>query len=326
MAIALTLPASAAALDFTWPTPVIVDKQVRLTVQDIGAPHYEWDLDEDGVYDDDTGRTAQRTFHSVRTYEVGVRALDANLAVIDQVRKPVKVNAAPNALPEASFVFFPSAPVAGMPITFVSTSVDPDSPIPPTAERWDLNGDGLFEEAVGSSATVTFPAPGLYQVSLQVTTNARDVASLPLVVGAAAAGGPAVRAFSLMSPFPVVRIAGRVARRGAKIRRLSVDAPPGSAVKVQCSGRGCPFKSATRTISMRAAAGAVPVLPPTRQTRLRRLEGRTLRTRAILRVFVTRSDVIGKYTRFRIRKGKPPARQDLCLIPGNPKPAVCPSK
>jgi hypothetical protein len=55
------------------------------------------------------------------------------------------------------------------------------------------------------------------------------------------------------------------------------------------------------------------------------LEGRTLRSRAILRVFVTRSDVIGKYTRFRIRRGKPPARQDSCLIPGNPKPVSCPS-
>ena len=72
----------------------------------------------------------------------------------------------------------------------MSTSVDPDSAIPPSAERWDLNGDGLFEEAIGPSATVTFPVPGLYQVSLQVTTNARDVASLPLSVGAAA-GAPA---------------------------------------------------------------------------------------------------------------------------------------
>ncbi len=325
IALLLTAPAAASAADFTWASPAIVNQTVRFTAQPDGAPHYEWDLNEDGVYPDDVGRTVPRTFHSVRTYEIGMRILDVDLNVVDEVRKNVVVNApSTNAPPTASFVFFPAAPVAGMPITLVSTSVDPDSAIPVSAERWDLNGDGLFDEAAGPSATVTFPLPGLYQVSLQVSTNAKHVASLPLVVGAASPG-PSVRAFSLMSPFPVVRIAGRVSRRGAKIRRLSVNAPPGSGVRIRCVGRGCPFKIARRTVSMRAAAGAVPLLPSTRLTRFRRLEGQTLRAHAILRVFVTRSDVIGKYTRFRIRKGKPPARQDSCLIPGTPKPVRCPS-
>ena len=323
-ALLLLAPSAAMAADFTWPSPVIVNQTVRFTAHPDGAAHYEWDLNEDGVYPDDTGRSAPRTFHSVRTYEIGMRILDANLQVVDEVRKNVVVNAANNAPPTASFIFFPSAPVAGMPISLVSTSVDPDSALPASAQRWDLNGDGVFDDAVGPSATVTYPVPGLYQVSLQVTTSAKDVESLPLVVGGAA-GTPTVRAFRLMSPFPVVRIAGRVGRRGARIRRLSVNAPPGSLVKIRCNGRGCPFKSANRTVSMRASAGAVPVVPPSRLTRIRRLEGHTLRTRAILRVFVTRSDVIGKYTRFRIRKGKPPARHDSCLIPGTPKPVGCPS-
>ncbi len=323
-AITLALPASAAALDFTWqPKHVVVERLVDFTVEDAGPDDYEyvWDLDEDGVYTDDTGPTARRIFHNVRTYDVGVRALDVNLAVVGEAHAQVTVNAP--APPDASLVFFPSAPVAGLPVTFVSTSVDPDDPIPASAERWDLDGDGVFDDATGASATVTFPVPGVYPVSLQVMTDATDVASLPVVVAAAPS---VVRAFSLMSPFPVVRIAGRVSRRGAKIRRLSVDAPPGSTLKIRCAGRGCPFKRTTKTVSMRAAAGAVPLLPATRLTRVRRLEGRTLRTRAILRVFVTRSDVIGKYTRFRIRKGKPPTRQDLCLIPGNVKPAACPSR
>jgi hypothetical protein len=322
MTLLLALPALAAAADFTWTSPVIVNQNVRFTAHPDGQPHYEWDLDEDGVYDDDTGRTAPRVFHTVRTYQIGMRILDVDLNVVDEVRKNVVVHAANNTPPTASFVFFPSAPVAGMPISLVSTSVDPDSALPASALRWDLNADGLFDDAIGPSATVTYPAAGLYQVSLQVTTNANHVASLPLVVGGA---GAPVRAFRLMSPFPVVRIAGRTSRRGARIRRLTVDAPPGSLVKIRCAGRGCPFKSAKHTISMRAATGAAPVLPATRLTRIRRLEGHTLRARAILRVFVTRSDVIGKYTRFRIRKGKAPARQDSCLIPGTPKPVSCPS-
>ncbi len=325
IALLLTAPAAATAADFTWSSPVIVNQTTRFTAHPDGAVHYEWDLNEDGSYPDATGRNVPRTFHNVRTYEIGMRILDADLNVVEEVRKNVVVNAPPSGVPPtASFVYFPTAPVAGLPITLVSTSVDPDSAIPTSAERWDLNGDGLFDDATGPSATVTYPLPGVYPVSLQVTTNARHVASVPVVVGAAAAG-PSVRAFRLMSPFPVVRIAGRVSRRGAKIRRLSVNAPPGSSVKIRCIGRGCPFKSANRTVSMRASAGSVPILPPSRLTRIRRVEGHTLRSRAILRVFVTRSDVIGKYTRFRIRKGKPPARQDSCLIPGNPKPVGCPS-
>lgn len=327
-ALILAAPAEAQALNFDWPKPVIVKKKVTFTAElDSRASHYEWDLNGNGEFtdaNDANGISADRVFNEVKTYTVGLRALDDQLNVVDEVNKEVVVSADPNANapPEASFVFFPSAPVAGLPVTFVSTSVDPDSPIPENGQRWDLNGDGLFNEATGESATVTYPAPGLYTVALRVSTNKTDVASLTLPVGAPVAGS--VKAFSLMSPFPVVRIAGRTSRRGARIRRLSVDAPPGSSVKVRCNGRGCPFKSTSRTVSMRAAAGSS--LPATRLTRLRRLEGKTLRTGAILRVFVTRADVIGKYTRFRIRKSKPPARQDLCMVPGTTQPGPCPSR
>ena len=319
----LVVPSAASAASMTWsPDPVTVNETIRLTAHPADQPHYEWDLNEDGIYET-TGRVVKRVFHNVRMYEISMRILDVDLNVVDEARQEIVVHSPNNAPPAASFVHFPAAPVAGMPISLVSTSADPDSPIPAGAERWDLNGDGVFDDATGPSATVTYPLPGTYQVSLQVTTNARDVETVPLIVGGSSGGAPTVKAFRLMSPFPIVRIAGRTSRRGARIRRLSIDAPPGTSVKIRCNGRGCPFKSLNRTVSMRASAGAA--LPTSRLTLIRRLEGRTLRTRAILRVFVMRSDVIGKYTRFRIRKGRPPARQDSCLIPGTPKPVDCPS-
>ena len=86
-------------------------------------------------------------------------------------------------MPEASFVFFPTAPLAGEPVTFVSTSTDPDSPIPAGALRWDLDGDGLFDDATGPSVAVSFPVAATYLIALQVTTNAKDVATLALPVG-----------------------------------------------------------------------------------------------------------------------------------------------
>ena len=116
-------------------------------------------------------------------------------------------------------MFFPAAPVAGMPISLVSTSVDPDSAIPASAERWDLNGDGVFDDATGPSATVTFPVPGLYQVSLQVTTNAKDVASLPLHGGRRRAGADGARVQ------PDEPVPGRADRRAHRPPRRANPAP-----------------------------------------------------------------------------------------------------
>jgi hypothetical protein len=284
---------------------------------------WEWDLNGDGEFDERTGKRVTYAYAGPGDIHIAVRATFADGDVRThtgtvRVREPD-----PGKPPEASFVFFPAAPVAGEPVTLVSTSTDPDSPISASALRWDLNGDGVFAEATGPSAIATFPAPGDYPVALQVRTNTTDVVAAVVPVRAATVGvTPQSRFFTLMSPFPVVRIAGRVTQKGARIRRLSVDAPPGATVKVRCQGRGCPFKRARHTVSMRARAGA---LPPSRVTRIRRLEGRVLRSGAILRVSVTRSDAIGKFTRFRIRRGKPPARADMCLVPGSSSPAACPS-
>ena len=101
IALLLCAPAIAGAADFSWSTPVIVNQKVNFTADTSdGAVHYQWDLDEDGQYDDAVGTTTTRTFHSVRTYEVGLRALDADLQTIGEVRKNVKVNATDTTAPE----------------------------------------------------------------------------------------------------------------------------------------------------------------------------------------------------------------------------------
>jgi hypothetical protein len=41
-------------------------------------------------------------------------------------------------------------------------------------------------------------------------------------------------------------------------------------------------------------------------------------------VMVSRQGEIGKYTRFLIRRGKPPRRTDLCLVSGSTEPTECP--
>jgi PKD repeat protein len=327
-------PAAAAPVaDFSWaPNPAVVDQEITFTaVTDPSIVSYQWDLDGDGNYTgsiDLSGPEVPRTFQRTRTYTIGLLVVDAVGDSAEAVKEIEVVSADPppgptNQPPDASFVFFPAGPVAGEPITFVSTTSDSDSPISASGLKWDLNGDGSFDDAQGFAVTTSFPAPGTYNIGLRATTNATDEATLALNVGSVGAPGTNVgqSALSFLSPFPVVRIAGRVSRRGVRIRRLTVDAPPGSSVKLRCSGRRCPFKQLRRTVSTRVATGRS--LPPTRLLRMRAVERRLLRPGTVLRLFVTRGNAVGKFTRFRIRRGKAPSRADMCLVPGSSRPVAC---
>ena len=144
-----------------------------------------------------------------------------------------------------------------------------------------------------------------------LTLRAREARAAATAAGTPAVVTPARAAF--LTPFPIVRIRGRLTSRGAVITLLSVRAPRGARVAVTCTGgtrRGCPRGLRART----AAAVSFPAVK------------RHLRAGAALEVRVTRSGTIGKYTRFTIRKGRSPVRRDSCLLPGRSKPSACPSK
>ena len=154
--------------------------------------------------------------------------------------------------------------------------------------------DGVVSEptAVVTQAPIAVPAP-----------LAAPPPPPPAPVAAPVATPP-----RMMRPAPRVRISGRLTRRGAMIRRLSVHAPHGARISVRCRGRGCP----RRTLA-RPAAG----------TRLTAFE-RHLRAGIRLEIRVTRAGFIGKHTLIRIRRGKVPWRRDRCLFPGSNTPARCP--
>ncbi len=121
------------------------------------------------------------------------------------------------------------------------------------------------------------------------------------------AGAPS----ALMGPFPVVRIRGSLTRTGARIGLVGVRTPVGARVEVLCRGRGCRRRRATY-VSRRG------------YVRARGFE-RRLRAGAVLEVIVTQPDTIGKYTRFRIRRGRPPVRTDRCATYGSRQAVACPS-
>jgi hypothetical protein len=120
---------------------------------------------------------------------------------------------------------------------------------------------------------------------------------------------PAARALRMMRPAPLVRIRGWLTGSGAMISHLSVRAPRGARISVRCHGRGCPRKSLARMTTL---------------TRLGAFE-RRLRAGTRLVIRVTRAGFIGKHTVIRIRRGKAPARRDLCLYRGSKGPAKCPA-
>ena len=117
-----------------------------------------------------------------------------------------------------------------------------------------------------------------------------------------------------LTPIPIVRLAGSINRRGSRIKMLSITSPRGSKVTVRCAGgrrKGCPYSRKTATS------------PKNRKVRFRTLE-RFLKTGVVLRVYVVRGNTVGKYTSFKIRRNRAPARNDACLYPGDPtEPRGC---
>jgi PKD domain-containing protein len=294
-----TAPAApVASFTFSPPAP-LTNEQVTFVSTATGATTpVKWDLDGDRLCDDAAGPLVTRSFWPAGGYAVTLCVSDGTDDATLTRRFIVQ-----NRSPAAAIAFAPLAPMSGDTIALVSTSADPDGPI--VSQDWDLDGDGAFDDAIGATASVSFEAPGTHPVGLLVTDRdgAANVATVAIPVAA--------RPPEPITPFPVVRMAGSFGQSGIKIQQLLVRAPIGARVRVDCRGRGCPFRKMIR----RARSEAI---------RIRRFAHHVLRPRAVIVIRVTKSGEVGKYTRFRIRKGRPPSRVDRCLLPGAKRPTACP--
>jgi large repetitive protein len=223
---------------------------------------------------------------------------------------PVLGPSPPPSPPVASFRWVPAAPHPGEPVTLISTSTDAAGAI--GAFAWAPAGDGAFAPGE-ATLTTTFATAGAHVVQLRVTDGGGQSSTVAETIPVTVA--PPV----LMQPFPVVRIAGSFTSSGARISLLTVLAPVGATVKVTCRGGGCATKSQLMIVASGAKSKAGTVL-----VNFRRFE-RSLRAGAVLDVWVSGNGQIGKFTRFLIRRGKPPTRTDTCLSATGTKPIVCPA-
>jgi Bacterial Ig-like domain/PKD domain len=213
--------------------------------------------------------------------------------------------------PTASFTWVPANPQVGQAVTLVSTSLGGSSAI--VSYSWDPTGVGPFI-AGGPVYTTTFKSAGAHLVRLLVG-DARGntaLARATIHVGASHA--------ATMQPFPIVRIAGTVTPRGARIGLLSVQAPPGALVTIRCRGRGCRVKSQSRVVRATATSARTGMSPLVFSRFERSLPGGT-----VLRIYVTRSGELGKYTSFLIRTARLPVRSDACVASSSSRPVACPS-
>jgi PKD repeat protein len=331
LACALLVPATLAppaiaappnvSLGFTWsPRNPVAGQQVTFISTSTTSGNNQiqaeqWDLNGDGQFGDQSGRSVGTAFSTPGSHVVRLRVVDRHAGHNHVLAQTVAVQPFANIQPTASFVHYPASPQPGQVVNFYSTAADPDSAI--AAQRWDLDGNGSYDDMAGPTASRTFALPGSYTVGLQVadTAGAVDVAVETVNVSETAAvsslGSP-----RQLFPFPVVRLSGTIMKGGIRVRRLTVNAPAGARTAVRCRGAGCPFR--WRRYSHRSAVAA-------RVVRVNRLNGRFLRARASVEVFVTRTGSIGRYTRFRIRSNKPPVRTDRCLVSTSRRPVRCPA-
>jgi PKD repeat protein len=137
-----------------------------------------WDLNNDGTFGDATGATASRSFAKAGTYTVGLKVTDDNGASTT-VTHQVTVG---NRAPAAAFGASPDPAPTGTTVTFTSSSTDPDGTIASTS--WDLNGDGTYGDATGTTASRSFAKAGTYTVGLKVTDDSGDSATITHTVTA----------------------------------------------------------------------------------------------------------------------------------------------
>jgi len=170
-------------------------------------------------------------------------------------------------------------------------------------------GGGSYTIPAGG-ATVTAPGGGTVTTAAPSFTSAGG--QLFRLLGPPP---PPASTANLLVPFPIVLIEGTYTRRGVRVRRLTVQAPPGARTSIRCLGRRCPRRLRQAVV---ASAG------PMRAVRFRRFQ-RRFSAGVSVSIYVTKPGKIGKYTRFKVRNGKPPTRADACVVGAARRPSVCPT-
>jgi len=129
-----------------------------------------WDLDGDGDFDDGTGAALDPVFGTPGERTVSARVTDDGGAVV-VVSSTFTVG---TRAPAASFTVSDASPDPGQAVTLTSTATGQEGEAI-VARAWDLDDDGEFDDASGTTATATFTGSGQRRVGHKVRDAAGDV-------------------------------------------------------------------------------------------------------------------------------------------------------
>lgn len=123
---------------------------------------WQWDLDNDGFYDNGTGSTLSNNFGVAGSYVVGLQ-VTSDQGCQSTTNESVTVDPMPT-------VGFSVAEVCLGDQTEL-TAISTVSSGQVTSYQWELNENGLFDDASGQAITNQFAADGNYQIGLRVTSD-----------------------------------------------------------------------------------------------------------------------------------------------------------
>ena len=124
---------------------------------------YDWDLDQDGQFDDATGATVNFSTTQSGSYVVGLQVTDNRGATAETTAAVTVNNVAPTASAGGDQSGFLGSPVN----LSAAGSFDAGDDI--TSYAWDLNDDGQYDDAFGIAAQFTAYSAGSFAVGVKVT-------------------------------------------------------------------------------------------------------------------------------------------------------------
>jgi gliding motility-associated-like protein len=159
--------ATIDAVDFT-PSLVCVGSQTTFSSTSVVSggstvTNWNWDLDADGQFDDAFGPSINFQFNTAGNFNVGLQIV-TDQSETAAAYKIITVNAVPTADFTAADVCEGTTTLLEDQSTITSGTI--------VTWQWDLDNDGLYDNATGSSITTNFGNAGTYIVGLQVTSDA----------------------------------------------------------------------------------------------------------------------------------------------------------
>lgn len=123
---------------------------------------WEWDFDNDGLYDEASGNSVSNDFGSAGSYIVGL------LVTSDQgCQSTTNQNVTVDPMPTVGFST--SEVCLGDETELTASSTVSSGQV--TSYSWELNGNNLFDDATGMTVTNQFISDGNYQIGLRVTSD-----------------------------------------------------------------------------------------------------------------------------------------------------------